>query len=109
LRGGDLSMRLVFCGSYPINNLELPAEAVAQQLGQTDGAALVRKLYGHPTGPAAQPSGRRIRAVSVGGAEGLLAPAPGSPGRQDALDEVANEMTVGAGRLGAMSVAVDGE
>ena len=41
-------MRLVFCGSYPINDLELPAEAVAQQLGQTDGGALVRKLYGHP-------------------------------------------------------------
>ena len=36
-----------FCGSYLFNNLELPAEAVAQQLGHTDGGALVMKLDGH--------------------------------------------------------------
>jgi len=34
--------------AVPPNDLELPAEAVAQQLGHTDGGALVIKLYGHP-------------------------------------------------------------
>lgn len=46
--GMDLYELRHFCGSYLFNNLELPAEAVAQQLGHTDGGALVRKLYGHP-------------------------------------------------------------
>ena len=46
--GMDLYELRHFCGSYMFNDLELPAEAVAQQLGHTDGGALVRKLYGHP-------------------------------------------------------------
>jgi hypothetical protein len=47
--------------------------------------------------------------VSVGGAEWLLARAASTPWRQDPVDEVANDVKVHAGRLGAMSVAVDGE
>ena len=46
--GMDLYELRHFCGSYMFNDLELPAEAVAEQLGHTDGGALVRKLYGHP-------------------------------------------------------------
>jgi integrase len=46
--GMDLYELRHFCGSYLFNDLELPAEAVAQQLGHTDGGALVMKLYGHP-------------------------------------------------------------
>ena len=45
--GMDLYKLRHFCGSYLFNDLELPAEAVAQQLGHT-GGALVMKLYGHP-------------------------------------------------------------
>jgi hypothetical protein len=44
--GMDLYELRHFCGSYLFNNLELPAEAVAQQLGHTDGGALVRKRSG---------------------------------------------------------------
>jgi integrase len=36
-----------FCGSWLFNDLELPAQDVAHQLGHTDGGALVQRLYGH--------------------------------------------------------------
>ena len=59
--GMDLYELRHFCGSYLFNNLELPAEAVAQQLGHTDGGALVRKLYGHPDEALQRkPSCRRV-------------------------------------------------
>jgi integrase len=38
-----------FCGSWLFNDLELPAQDVAHQLGHTDGGALVQRLYGHPS------------------------------------------------------------
>ncbi len=38
-----------FCGSWLLNDLELPPQDVAHQLGHTDGGALVMKLYGHPS------------------------------------------------------------
>lgn len=38
-----------FCGSWLFNDLELPAQDVAQQLGHEDGGGLVQRLYGHPS------------------------------------------------------------
>lgn len=38
-----------FCGSWLLNDLELPPQDVAHQLGHTDGGALVMRLYGHPS------------------------------------------------------------
>lgn len=38
-----------FCASWLLNDLELPAQDVAHQLGHTDGGALVQRLYGHPS------------------------------------------------------------
>jgi integrase len=38
-----------FCGAWMFNDLELPAQDVAHQLGHTDGGALVQRLYGHPS------------------------------------------------------------
>jgi integrase len=38
-----------FCGSWLLNDLELPPQDVAHQLGHTDGGALVMSLYGHPS------------------------------------------------------------
>jgi integrase len=36
------------CAAWLFNDCELPAHMVAQQLGHTDGGALVQQLYGHP-------------------------------------------------------------
>jgi hypothetical protein len=55
------------------NELQLPAEAVAQQLGHTDRGALVRKLYGHPNADLQR---RRIRRHSPGAAANVAAPEP---------------------------------
>jgi integrase len=38
-----------FCASWLFNDLELPAQDVAHQLGHSDGGALVQRLYGHPS------------------------------------------------------------
>ncbi|MDQ3629982.1 MAG: hypothetical protein M3417_01640 [Actinomycetota bacterium] len=40
-----------FCASWLFNDLELPAQDVAHQLGHTDGdgGALVQRLYGRPS------------------------------------------------------------
>ncbi|MCW3026169.1 MAG: hypothetical protein JWM29_1601 [Solirubrobacterales bacterium] len=38
-----------FCGAWLFNDLELPAQEVAHQLGHKDGGALVQRLYGHPS------------------------------------------------------------
>jgi len=38
-----------FCAAWLFNELELPAQDVAHQLGHTDGSALVQRLYGHPS------------------------------------------------------------
>lgn len=38
-----------FCGSWLLNDLELPPQDVAHQLGHTDGGSLVMRLYGHPS------------------------------------------------------------
>jgi integrase len=38
-----------FCASWLLNDLGLPPQDVAHQLGHTDGGALVQKLYGHPS------------------------------------------------------------
>ncbi len=38
-----------FSASWLFNDLELPAQDVAHQLGHTDGGALVQRLYGHPS------------------------------------------------------------
>lgn len=52
-RFGHPSMELYdlrhFCGSWLLNDLELPPQDVAHQLGHTDGGALVMRLYGHPS------------------------------------------------------------
>lgn len=52
-RFGQPSMDLYelrhFCGAWLFNNLELPPQDVAHQLGHTDGGALVQRLYGHPS------------------------------------------------------------
>jgi integrase len=38
-----------FCGAWLFNELELPAQDVAHQLGHKNGGALVQRLYGHPS------------------------------------------------------------
>lgn len=38
-----------FCASWLLNDLGLPAQDVAHQLGHTDGGSLVLRLYGHPS------------------------------------------------------------
>jgi integrase len=38
-----------FCGSWLLNDVELPQKDVAHQLGHSDGGALVIRLYGHPS------------------------------------------------------------
>jgi integrase len=52
-RFGAPSMELYelrhFCASWLLNDLELPAQDVAHQLGHTDGGPLVQRLYGHPS------------------------------------------------------------
>jgi len=54
------------CASWLFNDLELPAQDVAHQLGHTDGGALVQRLYGHPSERLAR---ERIKAAAgVGGA-----------------------------------------
>ncbi|HEX4115788.1 MAG TPA: tyrosine-type recombinase/integrase [Solirubrobacteraceae bacterium] len=52
-----------FCGSWLFNDLELPAQDVAHQLGHTDGGALVQRLYGHPSERLAR---ERIRRATTG-------------------------------------------
>jgi len=52
-----------FCGSWLLNDLELPPQDVAQQLGHTDGGALVQKLYGHPSERLAR---KRIKRATGG-------------------------------------------
>ena len=72
--GMDLYELRHFCGSYLFNELQLPAEAVAQQLGHTDGGALVMKLYGHPDEDLQR---RRIRDALAGrGSQNVAALAP---------------------------------
>jgi integrase len=58
-----------FCGAWLFNDLELPAQDVAHQLGHTDGGALVQRLYGHPSERLARErikraTGARLAAVS---------------------------------------------
>jgi integrase len=52
-RFGNPSMDLYelrhFCASWLLNDLGLPPQDVAHQLGHTDGGALVQRLYGHPS------------------------------------------------------------
>ena len=52
-----------FCGSWLFNDLELPAQDVAHQLGHTDGGALVQRLYGHPSDRLAR---ERIKRAAAG-------------------------------------------
>lgn len=57
-----------FCAAWLFNDLELPAQDVAHQLGHTDGGALVQRLYGHPSERLAR---ERIKRA-VGGSGGHL-------------------------------------
>lgn len=57
-----------FCASWLFNDLGLPPQDVAHQLGHTDGGALVQRLYGHPSERLArerikQATGGRLAAV----------------------------------------------
>jgi integrase len=71
--GMDLYELRHFCGSYLFNDLELPAEAVAQQLGHTDGGALVMKLYGHPDETLQR---KRVAAAFAGRGSQNVSPLP---------------------------------
>ena len=53
-----------FCGSWLFNDLELPAQDVAHQLGHTDGGALVQRLYGHPSEKLARDRIKRASGVT---------------------------------------------
>jgi len=44
----DLYELCHFCGAWLFNDLELPAQDVAHQLGHTDGGALVQGCPGTP-------------------------------------------------------------
>ncbi|MDQ3090661.1 MAG: site-specific integrase [Actinomycetota bacterium] len=59
-----------FCASWLFNDLALPAQDVAHQLGHTDGGALVQRLYGHPSERLARErikraTGGRLAAVTA--------------------------------------------
>jgi integrase len=58
-----------FCGAWLFNDLELPAQDVAHQLGHTDGGALVQRLYGHPSERLAR---ERIKRAVGGRAGGVV-------------------------------------
>lgn len=58
-----------FCGSWLFNDLELPAQDVAHQLGHTDGGALVQRLYGHPSAKLAR---ERIKRAAGGTASSVV-------------------------------------
>ena len=78
-RFGQPSMDLYelrhFCGSWLLNDLELPAQDVAHQLGHADGGALVMRLYGHPSQRLARErikravGGRSLRVASLSEAD----------------------------------------
>jgi integrase len=54
-----------FCGAWLFNDLELPAQDVAHQLGHTDGGALVQRLYGHPSERLARERIKRATGASL--------------------------------------------
>jgi len=54
-----------FCGAWLFNDLELPAQDVAHQLGHTDGGALVQRLYGHPSDKLARERIKRASGATV--------------------------------------------
>jgi integrase len=82
-RFGSPSMDLYelrhFCAAWLFNDLELPAQDVAHQLGHTDGGALVQRLYGHPSERLARErikravGGSDLRVVGISEAEGRQA------------------------------------
>jgi integrase len=61
-----------FCAAWLFNDLELPAQDVAHQLGHTDGGALVQRLYGHPS--------ERLARERIKRAVGGRLNRPGNPG-----------------------------
>jgi len=67
-----------FCAAWLFNDLELPAQDVAHQLGHTDGGALVQRLYGHPSERLAR---ERIKRA-VGGSELRVVAMPEAGERQ---------------------------
>jgi integrase len=67
-----------FCAAWLFNDHQLPAQDVAQQLGHTDGGALVQRLYGHPSETLAR---ERIRRA-VGGNVTPLRPVAAAEARQ---------------------------
>jgi len=81
-RFGRPSMELYelrhFCASWLLNDLGVPAQDVAHQLGHTDGGALVLRLYGHPSEKLAR---ERIKRAS-GGKLAPVAALPAAERRQ---------------------------
>jgi integrase len=67
-----------FCRSWLFNDLELPAQDVAHQLGHTDGGALVQRLYGHPSERLAR---ERIKRATAGKPSAVASPPNAKPGR----------------------------
>ncbi|MGA9284215.1 MAG: tyrosine-type recombinase/integrase [Solirubrobacteraceae bacterium] len=67
-----------FCGSWLFNDLELPAQDVAHQLGHTDGGALVQRLYGHPSERLAR---ERIKRATAGKSSVVVSLADAKPGQ----------------------------
>jgi integrase len=68
-----------FCGSWLFNDLELPAQDVAYQLGHTDGGALVQRLYGHPSERLARERIKRATAGKPSAVVSLTGAKPGQP------------------------------
>ena len=68
-----------FCASWLFNDLELPAQDVAHQLGHTDGGALVQRLYGHSSERLAR---ERIKRAT-GGRLAAVTALPEAERRQD--------------------------
>lgn len=63
-----------FCGAWLFNELELPAQDVAHQLGHTDGGALVQRLYGHPSEKLARARIKRAAGATLGAVVPLSEP-----------------------------------
>ena len=63
-----------FCGSWLLNDLELPPQDVAHQLGHTDGGAPVMRLYGHPSEQLARDRIKRAIGASMAAVVSLSEP-----------------------------------
>lgn len=79
--GMDFYVLRHFHGSFLLNELRVPAQDVAAQLGHTDGGRLVMELYGHPSAVLARDRIRQAQAA-LGSIPEALRVVSGASGQQ---------------------------